>query len=96
MVELSIAPIGRNIANNAIVMGILAGEEGRPRRGTQWKAAIEVAEGGALGSYQYAGLWHHAQLFQCLIIGHNDNDIGLGCRRRHKHTGAKDHSTEQN
>jgi hypothetical protein len=99
VVELSIAAIGRNIANNAIVMGILAGEEGRPRRGTQWKAAIEVAEGGALVAYQYASLWHHAQLFQCLIIGHNDDNVRPRCRgylRRKPTRSSKDCGTEQN
>src|SRR4029453_18790694 len=63
------------VREDAVVVGVLAGEVGRPGRATERIGDVAVAEGGALGGEQGKGVAHHEHVGDVLIVGVDQDHV---------------------
>ena len=82
LVEPAVAAVRRAVADHAVVVRVLPGEQRRARRAAERVRDEGAFEGGALRGERAPHAAHHAHRLERLVVGHHDHDVGpLGrCR----------------
>ena len=75
-VERAVAALGRPVAEHAVVVGVLPGEEGRARRAAERERHEAAGERGALAAEQRAHAGHHPHRLERLVVGHQTTTFG--------------------
>ena len=82
VVEVRVAAMRSAVGEHAVVVGVLAGEEGRARGAAERDVDEAVGERGAPRRQQRPGLRQGAHLLDRLVVGHDHQDVGAAVRRR--------------
>ena len=72
----AVPAIGIEVPGDAVVVGVLAGDERGPRRAAERKRVDRVCEGGSLRRQQLPGLRHQREVGRGHVVGHHDEDVG--------------------
>ena len=70
-----VPPVGVEVAGDAVVVGVLAGDEGRPGRAAEREGVDRVGEAGAPGGEQLAHVRHVGDVGEGLVVGHHHEDV---------------------
>ncbi len=81
VVERGEAAEGTAVVEHAVVMGVLAGQVGRPRGAAEREARDRLVEVGAVAPEQRVELRHQRHGRRRLVVGHDHDDVRLRERR---------------
>ncbi len=74
-VELGVAAQRCVVPDHAVVVRVLAAEEGRARRAAEREVDDRLLEAGAVAGDQLAGLRHRRHRAEVLVVGHHDDHV---------------------
>ena len=75
VVQRVVAAVGRLVREHAVVVGVLAGEEGGAGRAAERERREAVVEGRSLGDEQPLDVLHDADRLDGLVVGHDHDDV---------------------
>ena len=73
----SVPAVGVEVADDLVVVGVLAGDEGRARRAAERERINRVGEARATVGEQLLDVWHMDEIGGGLIVGHDHDDVRL-------------------